>query len=308
MNKDILRTIEAVLAYIESHLTQKIQLDELADIAHLSKYHLHRLLSHTVGQPLMNYIRARKLSASIELLMESRYNVLDVCTCFAFEHEQSYIRAFKKQFGLTPAQFRRKRPELELTEKADLSHLTEAFDGILFKPTVKFMPDLTLVGLRHTTNIEENDRDYQGIRVSNNFIVHHRRLVNHVVRKHVLIALSRYSRIGEEISSYIPSVQVYTGDDIPEGMELNILPAGKYLVFTYIGTVHSRCLTAQHLEPIWKYIANYVRLNKPSVYQSEPFHYKSINEQISNQHYCEVKYYFPVKSLPAIALRRSACD
>ena len=303
MNKDMLRTVESVLAYIEVHLTQKIQLDELAVIAHLSKYHLHRLLSHAVSQPLMHYIRARKLSASIELLLEPRYNVLEVCTCFAFEHEQSYIRAFKKQFGLTPAQFRRSRPELKLTEKADLSHLTEVHEGILFKPTVKFLPELPLVGVRHNMTKHENDLDYQGIRVGNHFITHHQHHVKHAVRRHVLIVLSQYSWTEEGLTSYIPSVQVPSVTDIPEGMELNIMPAGKYLVLTYIGTVQSRNLTAQHLEPIWKYIANYVSLNNPSVFQSAPFHYKSINEQISNQNYCEVEYYFPVKSLPAMALR-----
>jgi AraC family transcriptional regulator len=303
MNKDILKAVEIALTYIEVRLTQKIQLDNLADITHISKYHLHRLLSHVVGQPLMNYIRARKLSASIELLMEPQYNILDVCNCFAFEHEQSYIRAFKKQFGLTPTQFRKETPELSLTEKVDLSHLTEIYDGIIFKPLVKFMPDLPLVGLRHTVNKEDNDRDYKGIWVGNDFISNHQRLVSHKVNTQVLIVLSSYSRVGDAISDYIPSVQVSQWADIPEGMELNILPAGKYLVFTYIGTVHSRDLTALHFEQIWKYFANYVRLNKPSTYQSAPFHYKSINKQISIKNYCEVEYYIPVQSLPAQALR-----
>ena len=232
MNKDILYSIKNVLSYIELRLTQKIQLDELVEIAHISKFHLHRLLSQVVEQPLMNYIRARKLSASIELLLEPRYNILDICNLFAFEHEQSYIRAFKKQFGLTPSQFRRERPELVLTEKTDLSYLIETYDGIIFQPRFKFMPDIPLVGIRHAVHKEVNNHDYKGIWVCNDFIANHRRLVNHTVQKHVLFVLSHYSWVDDNITYYIPSVQVSQSTNIPKEMELNVIPAGACSGFT----------------------------------------------------------------------------
>ena len=47
-NKQI-RNIASVIAYIEAHLTQKLNLDILAEAMHYSKYHLHRIFTDTVG-------------------------------------------------------------------------------------------------------------------------------------------------------------------------------------------------------------------------------------------------------------------
>ncbi|HEY2493307.1 MAG TPA: hypothetical protein VGI33_10390 [Paenibacillus sp.] len=52
MNKNMLETIESALAYIESKLTHKLNILEIAQSVHMSKHHTHRLLSHAVGQSL----------------------------------------------------------------------------------------------------------------------------------------------------------------------------------------------------------------------------------------------------------------
>lgn len=192
MNKNMLKVIEDVLDYIEIKLTHKINLDEISQMAYLSKYHLHRLLSHAIGQPLINYIRARKLSASLDLLLDSKNTILNISSYFAFEHEQSYTRAFKKQFGITPSRFRKEMPMLYLVEKADISNLREIQDGVIFKPSNIFKPTIQLVGLKHKINIADNMQNFIANKVGNEFFFKYRKFVKNIIDKHVYIGLTRF--------------------------------------------------------------------------------------------------------------------
>ncbi len=67
-NKQI-RNIASVIAYIEAHLTQKLNLDILAEAMHYSKYHLHRIFTDTVGLTIHDYIQRRRLSEAAKLLI-----------------------------------------------------------------------------------------------------------------------------------------------------------------------------------------------------------------------------------------------
>lgn len=70
-------TMKSILDFIELNLTSKITLEQLARNSHLSKFHMHRLLRHTLGMPVMNYVRARKITVSLEPLFSKRYTVLE---------------------------------------------------------------------------------------------------------------------------------------------------------------------------------------------------------------------------------------
>jgi len=62
--------------YIEANLTEKIDLDMVAEAVHYSKYHLHRMFSKTLGMTLHDYQRQQIMElgfAEAELLVEFGY-------------------------------------------------------------------------------------------------------------------------------------------------------------------------------------------------------------------------------------------
>jgi len=40
-------------------------------------------------------------------MLKTNLNVLDIAMIYGFEYEQSYIRSFKRKFGVTPGELRR---------------------------------------------------------------------------------------------------------------------------------------------------------------------------------------------------------
>jgi AraC-like DNA-binding protein len=55
---DSLKNVIAAIAYIEDHLTEKIDLDIVANAVHYSKYYLQRMFTDTVGLTIHDYIQA----------------------------------------------------------------------------------------------------------------------------------------------------------------------------------------------------------------------------------------------------------
>ncbi|WP_075182331.1 MDR efflux pump AcrAB transcriptional activator RobA [Pantoea sp. 1.19] len=99
--------IRDLLVWLESHLDQPLSLDNVAAKAGYSKWHLQRMFKDVTGHAIGAYIRARRLSkAAVALRLTSR-PILDIALQYRFDSQQTFTRAFKKQFSQTPAWYRR---------------------------------------------------------------------------------------------------------------------------------------------------------------------------------------------------------
>ncbi|MDI8990141.1 MDR efflux pump AcrAB transcriptional activator RobA, partial [Salmonella enterica] len=89
-----------------------------------SKWHLQRMFKDVTGHAIGAYIRARRLSKSAVALRLTARPILDIALQYRFDSQQTFTRAFKKQFSQTPALYRRSsewsafgiRPPLRLGE------------------------------------------------------------------------------------------------------------------------------------------------------------------------------------------------
>jgi AraC family transcriptional regulator len=99
--------LENVLIDIEKGVRNGINTDIIAKKHALSESHLQKLFRLSFNQSLGFYIRLCKLAASIDDLLNTDLNIIDIALVYNFEYEQSYIRAFKREFGITPGKFRK---------------------------------------------------------------------------------------------------------------------------------------------------------------------------------------------------------
>ena len=92
VSKDSL--LENVLIDIEENISENITTERLAKKYNLSERHLRRLFCVYFNQSITNYIRSRKLTASIDHLLKTNLNVLDIALEYGFDYERSYRRAY----------------------------------------------------------------------------------------------------------------------------------------------------------------------------------------------------------------------
>lgn len=292
VNNNHLQTIKQVLDYIETNIHKKISLTELAEEMHFSMFHLHRLMRTTIGLPLVEYIRGRKLSHSAMRLLNDNLSIMDISLEYHYEHEQTYIRAFRKQFHITPSKFRNSSHEIQLIERFDTTRLTEIEEGVLFQPVYKVRPSFLLAGLQHSIDIETNLQHHIANNVGNEFFYEHRERIPNRLNDRIYFGLTRFVD-SPTYTLYLPSIEVSSVAGIPPEYDVATVPSNSYIVFRYIGTFHPSKLTITHLNQIWGYIDSW--LPRSPYYHCAPYFFEHINEGIANESYCEVDLYIPIK-------------
>ncbi|WJY16575.1 MDR efflux pump AcrAB transcriptional activator RobA [Pectobacteriaceae bacterium CE90] len=100
------RIIFDLLTWLESHLTERLSLDKVALKSGYSKWHLQRMFKEVTGHVIGSYIRARRLSTAAVALRLTNRPILDIALECHFDSQQTFTRAFKKQFSQTPGRYR----------------------------------------------------------------------------------------------------------------------------------------------------------------------------------------------------------
>ena len=85
------------------------QVEEMARAACFSRRQFHRLMLQVLGETPGTHQRRLRLDRAAWLLLTSRATVLDVALETGFENHETFTRAFRTRFGLTPSAFRENR-------------------------------------------------------------------------------------------------------------------------------------------------------------------------------------------------------
>ncbi len=96
-----------VLEYIDRHLDQELDLKVLANVAHFSSFHFHRVFLSWTGETLGDYLRRRRLEiAAARLAGQPKLSVFQVASSVGFGSTEAFARAFKVRFGCTATAWR----------------------------------------------------------------------------------------------------------------------------------------------------------------------------------------------------------
>lgn len=107
LGNTVINVITAI-QYIEEHLTEKLDLDIVANAVHYSKYHLHRMFTNTVGLTIHEYVQRRQLTEAAKLLVFSEKPIIEIALLAGYESQQAFSMIFKSMYKQSPKQFREK--------------------------------------------------------------------------------------------------------------------------------------------------------------------------------------------------------
>ena len=99
--------IARALAYIDRHYREPVAIEQVARAAGLSGSRLHALFRQELGASPGQTIAARRLTEAARLLERGERSLADIAVSVGYGDQSAFTRAFRRQVGTTPADFRR---------------------------------------------------------------------------------------------------------------------------------------------------------------------------------------------------------
>ncbi len=150
--------IQDALQYIETHLTEELEIREVAKRVHVSPFYFQRIFAAFCAMGVGEYIRNRRLTLAGEELLSSNARVIDVATKYGYNSPDSFTRAFQRFHGMSPSAVRKGGASLRSFAPMQIKLTLEGGNMLEYKIVEK--PQFTLVGMSRMFN---SDTSYQEI-------------------------------------------------------------------------------------------------------------------------------------------------
>lgn len=100
--------LKPVLDYIENHLTDRIQVEEVCKIANMSYYYFVKYFKRTIGLSFTEYVNYRKVKWAERILLTKDLSISEVGERIGMPNMAHFYKMFKKYNDCSPKQFQRK--------------------------------------------------------------------------------------------------------------------------------------------------------------------------------------------------------
>ncbi|MBB4693317.1 helix-turn-helix domain-containing protein [Paractinoplanes abujensis] len=101
------RELARVVDYMHERIGDNIRLEELAGLVNISKFHFLRTFTKATGVTPHRYLTRIRLHRAAGLLRNSNLSVQQVAMTCGYTSASRFAAAFRRQYGLTPASYRR---------------------------------------------------------------------------------------------------------------------------------------------------------------------------------------------------------
>ena len=96
------------LTYISDHFTENITLSDVSDFLGVSASHLSRVLNSSCGSSFSDIVNSFRINHSKNLLNETDLPISEVAYSSGYGSLRNFNRIFKKNYGVTPKEMRKK--------------------------------------------------------------------------------------------------------------------------------------------------------------------------------------------------------
>ncbi|PNS39277.1 hypothetical protein RJ60_09295 [Mesotoga sp. B105.6.4] len=159
LKEDYVDCVNSVIDYIEESLSAQVALSDLCAETFYSPVHLQRIFLHTVGETIRQYLKGRRLSEAADRLATTSMPILEIALQFGYDSQESFTRAFRSKYFITPGKYRRLGLHFAVTQKKRLHRrdILSLEGGIRMEPKIVYKEAFKVVGLKYWGNDPANN-------------------------------------------------------------------------------------------------------------------------------------------------------
>ncbi|MEG0829110.1 MAG: AraC family transcriptional regulator [Anaerovoracaceae bacterium] len=107
IGKEDLRRLSRITRYILTHYDQKITLDDVSRMEHLSTYYVSHLIKKTLGFNFQNFVNGIRLEFGEKMLVFTNLSLMQISQNCGFSSPNYFNKCFSAWHGKTPAEYRK---------------------------------------------------------------------------------------------------------------------------------------------------------------------------------------------------------
>ena len=249
-----LTQVQKGIDYIEANLDYDLPLGEIANEAGISQWHFQRIFKALTNETLKTYIRSRRLANSLDKLLYTEDRIIDIAFCAGYESQESFTRAFKKAFGLTPNEYRKLGDKNLFLKKVqfDAEYLTHINQNVSLVPEIYSQPEMQFVGLQTNFYSVDSEKNNMGEKLPPLWDAFMRRLdeIEHQIPG-ICYGIIQQTKAKTDLLEYYTAVQVTQISTLPDEMVTVTIPAATYAKFTHRGGATNLDRTVNYIYSSW---------------------------------------------------------
>ncbi len=249
-----LKQVQAGIDFIENNLDYDFSLKEVAQKSNISQWHYQRIFRALTNETLKTYIRSRRLANALEKLLVSDNKIIDIAITAGFKSQESFTRAFKQAFEMTPNQARKVgKKNLFLKKiKFDAEYLKHIDSNISLKPEIVTLNQMKLVGMKtefYGIDSEKNNMADKLPSLWNEFLPRIEEINDSI--SGFAYGVIQQTKEESDLLEYYAVVEVTNNKVLPIGMVNLEIPETKYAKFTHKGNVKNINNTVNYIYSSW---------------------------------------------------------
>lgn len=268
--------IKQVIAYIEENSSEPLRLEQLAEVAHFSKYHFTRIFTAVTGMTPMAFVIRKRVERAMMLLSQTNQTILEIAGHCGFESVSALGVHFKRHYGCSPGSVRRRKrnhsniPAVFSNSQAEPASLTDynragsnpllrrAWDSMV---ELREIPEVEVAYIRHIGSYLDTHNAWgrltrwaakQGLHPGN--------------QQFIGISLDDGELTEEPLCRYDACITLPAGfkrEAHQEEVGFKTLSGGRYAVYSYYDTVDRFVLAYDSMFSVWLPRSGYEADDRP---------------------------------------------
>lgn len=223
--------IQNAIDYIEEHITDELDCDEIARQAACSGFYFQRIFGILCGMPLGEYIRNRRLTLAGSELSAMDAKVVDVALKYGYESPESFARAFVRFHGITPSEAKKDGNKLKSLSRVSVQITLKGGSVMDYKIVSKDAFKVLERVENHSIDDSQNKNTIPEFWMRAHTDGTVRALIEQTPDKQFIYGIC-YGNIPKEVKTFDYGIAaLYGGGEVPNGFRVKEIPARTWAVF-----------------------------------------------------------------------------
>jgi AraC family transcriptional regulator len=246
-NRELMLTASEIM---ESNLSENLSIVDIADQIGFSSFYFTRLFKVVTGFSPKQYYLGRRLTESLNALLNTDKKIIDIALDFGFGSPEVYARTFLKQFEMTPSEARKGK---SINMKLMVTQISNEFidrhnHAIDKEPEIVELDDILLIGIQFYYDLSlKNDLSSPWQLLMDNL-----ELIQHKKKPMKFYQLQYWFEDPMSDSLFFhAAIEVDDISNIPMAMTAKTIPKQKYLKFRHKGKANEVGYTYDYIYNEW---------------------------------------------------------